>query len=107
MKLNEIKNLLKNIKELGLKEVIRRTKESIPNIQNSTLIKIELRGYILSIIGTLIAFALILIYQSKLWYIVLAFIFSVIIYVSQYLQKYKIYKQFKELEELQKEIKEE
>jgi uncharacterized protein YacL len=95
-----IKVLFKNIKELGLKEVMKRAKEGIAQAPMDKLIKVELNGIILSIIGTLFAGIMLLIFAKTYWYIIFAFIFSIVIYVSQYLQRYQMYKQFKLLSEM-------
>jgi len=94
-----LKQLFKNIKELGLKEVIKRTKEGIAQAPMDKLLKVELNGYILSIIGNLFAGIMLLLFATKYWYILFAFIFSILILISQYLQKYQLYKQFKLLSE--------
>lgn len=82
-------NLFKNYKKLGKKKFFEKWKEGIAKIPPETLLKLELRGYIINIVGVILAVVLTLIFARNLWIVIPAYAFAIIIYIAQALQTYQ------------------
>lgn len=75
-------------------------KERINNITPVTLKKIEIVGYIGNIIGIIIVCILLIIFSEKLWYLFFAFVFSILIQVSQLISAIQQYNALKKINQI-------
>ena len=102
-KIESIKNLVRNLRRLGFKGFMQKWREGMLKIPPEEQIRIQLRGTVLTIIGTIVSCILIVIFAKAVWYIIFAFIFSVITQFGQAVGLYQQLKQLEALKQLQSE----
>jgi hypothetical protein len=79
--------LIDNYKKLGRKEFTKKFKDGIMKIPPEELVKIEIRGYIGSILGTILAGLLFVFVYERMWAISIIMFFNVLIQGSQLISK--------------------
>jgi len=71
--------LIKNFRELGFKEFMKRWKNGILELQPEQLLKAEISGYTGSILGTLLACYVFIFVYENMWAIAIILFFNIII----------------------------
>jgi len=84
-----LKEAKDNYQKLGSKGFANKWKDGMKQIPQITLLKLDIYGYAFSIVGTILACVLLLIYGRILWYLIFAFCFSIINLISSLISKYQ------------------
>jgi hypothetical protein len=102
-------NLIKNLKELGLKGFMKKWKQGIMRITPEQLLRSEIKGYIGSILGTILAGYFFIFVYERMWTIAIILGFGIIIQGSQLIGKYQqldALKKFQSIESVDDILKE-
>jgi hypothetical protein len=85
--------LIKNYRKLGHKEFMRRWRQGIKELSPLDLIKVQLGSYIGFIF--FMTLSIVIFFWRGIWYLGAAFIFIVILNVTQLIEKYQQYQTLK------------
>lgn len=93
-----LKELGKNYKDLGHKKFMEKWKEGIMKVTPEQLVKTEITGYIGNIIGLTIV--CIILAFTTMWYIIFAFVFGLLINISQLIGKWQQLQQIRSINQV-------